>query len=387
MTNLGHGPAIRSRVSPTDTSQRGAAAGELPDTPRARGNLALGALALAAYALGIAVGAPLITALTTRFERRALARVALAVFVAGNLVVVFSGSLGLLLAARVLTGSIHGLFIGVATVIAAGVVSPEHRGRAISLVFGGIMVATAVGAPLGNVIGQIVGWRGAFVAVSILGLVALAATSVLPLVPHDGAAGMREQLRAALAPRVLAMLGVGLVLMGGQFAAFTYLVPFLQTVTGVSPRLVSLLLLDFGVAAAVGTYLGGRAADRNPTATIVVAIAGVVVALAALYQFGSSPVAVVPLLAVWGLAGFAMVAPYQVRVISLAGSGGDLAATLGASAVNAGIAGGALLGGWALTALGAHSVMIVAAVVCAVALPGGWATRRLDPPPAASRCA
>lgn len=330
------------------------------------------------YALGIAIGAPLLTVATTRFGRRSLLLGAVAAFVAGNVLVALSAGLGLLVVARAVTGSLHGLFVGVATVIAARVVTAERRGQAISLVFGGIMVSTLVGAPLGNVIGRALGWRAAFVAVAILGVVALAALLCVPRVPQDGVGRFREQATAALAPRVLGTLGVGLLLIGGQFTAFTYLVTFFDDVTGLPDSLDSVFLLIFGAAAVAGTVLGGRLADRGPLGAMIVAAVVLVIALVGLFVVGSSPWLTPVALVVWGTAGFAIVPPYQLRVISSAGAGSDLAATLGASAVNAGIALGALIGGATLAGPGARAIAVVAAIICALALPALVLLRAAD---------
>jgi DHA1 family inner membrane transport protein len=334
-----------------------------------------------AYALGIAVGAPILTVLTTRFGRRLVLRFALATFVLGNVLAALATSFGMLLAARVLTGSVHGLFIGVASVIAAGLVAPERRGQAISMVFGGIAVSTVLGVPAGTLIGQTLGWQAAFVAIIVLGAIALVASLLfIPPVAGRGSGGLRTQAGAAFAPRVLAMLGVGLLLMGGQFTAFTYLTPFLGKVTGISGGVVSVFLLAFGLAAAAGTFVGGRAADHNANTTLLVANAALIGSLGALYLVGASPVLVIVALAAWGFAGFAIIPALQLRVITLAGAGGDLASTLGASAVNAGIAAGSLIGGAVLASQGAGATVVAATVLCALAIPATWATRFLTPP-------
>jgi DHA1 family inner membrane transport protein len=334
-----------------------------------------------AYALGIALGAPILSALTGRFGRRLVLRVSLAAFVVGNLLAVAAASFQMLLVARVLTGAIHGLFIGVASVLAAGLVTPERRGQAISMVFGGIAVSTVVGVPAGTLIGQTLGWRAAFAVIAVLGVVALVASLLfVPSVAGQGSGRLRSQAHAAFAPRVLGMLGVGFLLMGAQFTAFTYLTPFLGKVTGVSGGLVSVFLLVFGIAAAAGTLLGGRAADHSATTTLLVANVALVGALGALYFVGATPVLVLVALAAWGLSGFAMIPALQLRVISLAGTGADLAATLGASAVNGGIAAGSLVGGAVLIRNGASAPLLVATVLAAVAIPVTWATRFLTPP-------
>jgi DHA1 family inner membrane transport protein len=334
-----------------------------------------------AYALGIAVGAPLVSALTTRISRRLLLCLALIVFAAGNALAATATSFGVLLVARVVTGTVHGLFIGVASVIAASLVAPERRGQAIAMVFGGIAVSTVVGVPLGTLVGETISWRAAFVVVVGLAVVALAASLVfVPSVRVSTPVRLRAQSKAAFAPRVLAVLGVGLVLMGAQFTAFTYLATFLQSVTGLSGGAVSGFLLAFGLAAAAGTVLGGKGADRSPSAALLTANVGVIVALGFLFLVRATPAAVAVGLAAWGLATFALIPSFQLRVITLAGGGADLAATLGASAINGGIAIGSLVGGAVLAGHGPSAPVVVAVAVSAVAAPAVWTTRLLQPP-------
>jgi DHA1 family inner membrane transport protein len=167
--------------------------------------------------------------------------------------------------------------------------------------------------------------------------------------------------------------------MAAQFTAFTYLAPFLQRVTGISGGAVSGFLLIFGIAAAVGTILGGKAADRNPTATLLTANLAVVAVLAFLYLVRVAPLPVAIGLVGWGLATFAIVPSFQLRVITLAGRGADLAATLGASAVNAGIAIGSLVGGAALSSHGAAAPTVLALVLSALAIPAVWAAGLMRP--------
>jgi MFS transporter, DHA1 family, inner membrane transport protein len=332
-------------------------------------------LLVTTYALGISIGGPIVTAATIRFGRRPLLIAALIAFVAGNVIAVFSVNFGMLILARAITGTIHGLFIGVASSVAAGLVAPEHRGRAMSMVFGGIAVSTVVGVPLGTLAGQLIGWRAAFVGIVIVSIIALIATVIF--VPSVGVRGARQfgaQARGAFAPRVLAVLGVGLLVMGGQFAALTYLAPFLERATGISGGSVSIFVLIYGVATAIGVFFGGRAADRSPATTLIVANVVVILALGGLYAARATPAAVGILLLVWGVAGFGLIPALQLRVISLSGAGGELGATLGASAVNAGIALGAIAGGLVVASHGVASTFVLALIICAIVLPATCAT-------------
>jgi DHA1 family inner membrane transport protein len=260
-----------------------------------------------ACALGISFCGPLLTAATIRLDRRRVLWLALAAYAAVNVLAVGAGSFGVLLAGRAITGSMHGLFIGVASAVAAGLVSEDKQGQAMAAVMGGITIAIGVGVPLGTALGSTLGWRAAFVAVVVLGLIAHAATVVLvPSVSLREPSAFSLQARAALSPPVWAVLAIGLVMMCGSFTAFTYLAPYLEKVTGISSGAVSAFLLIYGLAAAAWTFLGGRAADRSAARTLIAANALLVVVLGLLYLLGSTPIMAAVLLAAWGIAGFGL---------------------------------------------------------------------------------
>lgn len=334
-----------------------------------------------AYALGQAIGGPLLTALTVRYSRRLVLQVAMAVYVAATALIAVSSDFGLLLAARAVTGALQGLFVAVAITIGISVVAPERMGRAMSVVIGGFAVSTAFGVPLGTLVGQLVGWRGGFFGVVLVGVLVLAATLVfIPRIEASGTTGMRSQVRHALHPRVVAVLGFAVLLFAGQFAVLTYMEPYLGDIVGISGGLVSAFLLVFGITNALGTFAGGRLADRNATLTMVACCLALVVALGALSFAGSAAVLTAFLLGVWGLAGFAAVPSVQYRVTALAGPGRDLAASLPASALNAGIAIGALVGGLTVSGAGLDAIAVTGAIICAAAVPVAWATGFLKTP-------
>ncbi|WP_208719964.1 MFS transporter [Amycolatopsis circi] len=338
-----------------------------------------------AYALGQAIGGPLLTAVTVRASRRLVLLSAMAAYVAVTAVIALSSDFTLLLAARVLTGALQGLVVAVAITIGIGVVPPERMGRAMSVVIGGFAVSTAFGVPLGTLVGQLVGWRGGFFGIVGVGILVLVAMLVfVPKVRASAATGFRSQVRHALHPRVVAVLGFAVLLFAGQFAVLTYLEPYLGEVTGISGGMVSVFLLVFGVANALGTFVGGKLADWNATLTMAVCGLALVAALGVLTFVGSVPVLTAVVLGVWGLAGFAAVPSVQYRVTALAGPGSDLAASLPASALNAGIAVGALVGGITLTGSGLTAISVTGLIICAVTVPVGWATGFLKPPSAAS---
>jgi DHA1 family inner membrane transport protein len=334
-----------------------------------------------AYALGISVGGPLLAAATAKMCRRRLLAIAIGVFVGANLVASASSIWPQLLAARFVMGSVHGLFIGVSSVIAASVASPGAEGKAMSAVFGGVAAATVLGVPIGVLFAYAVGWRMLFVVIAILAFVAMiASVALLRPIEARPVTGLRDQVSAALSPRVLVMLSLALLLLGGQFAGFTYISPFLHDVTRIDGEAISLFLLAYGVASAVGVFIGGQTADRSANLTLAVANSALIAVLAWLFLLGDDPRLVAAGLGVWGAVGFGLVPALQLRVVQLAGEGRDLAATFSASAVNAGVATGSLIGGWALSEYGVRSVMLVAAAICLIALPVTLASRLLKTP-------
>jgi DHA1 family inner membrane transport protein len=341
---------------------------------------AAGAL-VTAYALGLSIGGPVLTALTIRIQRQTLLWASMLVFLLATAAIVATASFELLLAARVVAGSLHGVFIGAAFATLGSLVSADRMGQAISVVLGGIAVSTAMGVPVGTLVGRTLGWRGSFMMIAGVGIVVLVGLLLLmPKVAANQAVGLRSQARSAFAPRVLLMLAIGMLLLGGQFTVFTYITPFLLEVTAISDAQVSGFLLAYGVATAIGTFVGGWAADRDASRTLLTANVVLVLSLGLLYLTGTVPaVAAVALLA-WGLVGFGLVPALQYRVATLAGPARDLAASLPASAVNAGIAVGALLGGWTLTSSGLSAVVVAGLLMCLAGLPLTWLTARWGAP-------
>lgn len=332
------------------------------------------------YALGLALGGPLLTACAIKLDRRALLCGTLALAVACNLVVAVSTDYGVTLVARCLTGAFAGLFDATAFAVGLAVVPPARAGRALAVVISGVAVSAALGVPLGTLLGQALGWRGAYtVIVALIGVTLIVTLAMVPSVPSAGG-GVGNQARYAFAPRVLAVLVLCALVFGSTYAALTYIVPFLHEVTGVSDALVSVFLLAFGVAAAVGSFGGGRFADWNPGRTLVMGTLGGTVSLAALYLFGTSPVVVALLLLALGIFSMGLGPSLQYRVVALAGPGGELAQSLPASAINLGIAVGSFAGGVALGAFTISAAVLTGLVIAVVAIPVAWATSRLTPP-------
>jgi DHA1 family inner membrane transport protein len=333
-----------------------------------------------ANALGMAIGGPLLTALTIKLNRRAILTGAMIVFAVANLVPVLIPSYGPFVAARALAGAVQGLFIATAFTTGMSVVPPQRAGRAISAIVSGVAVSAALGVPLGTLAGQALGWRASFTAIIVLAVIALTAIAALvPPVPATGS-GAAGQARHAFAPRVLAVLGLCFLAFASLYSALTYIVPFLQHITGISGAAVGVFLFAYGAATAVGSFGGGRFADSNAARTLIVATTGTVAALLALYLAGSIPVLVALVLLAWGLSAFGMASSLQLRVVSLAGPGGQLASALPASAINVGIAAGPLAGGAAFSSFGASGPVITGLIIAVISTVAAWATSHLKPP-------
>jgi len=349
-------------------------AGDLSVSVSTAGTLVTG------YALGLAIGGPILTALTIRLNRRTILCGTLVLAIAGNLIVALSTSYDIILVARTLTGALAGLFDAAAFAVGIAVVPRERAGRAIAVVISGVAVSAAVGVPLGTLLGQALGWRGSYTAVVALIAIALVATvALVPSVPSTGG-GVAGQARYAFAPRVLAVLALCALVFGSTYAAMTYIVPFLQDVTGISGALVSVFLLAYGVAAAVGSFGGGRFADRNAGRTLLMGSIGAAGSLAALYLVGTNPFLVALLLLALGVCAMGMGPSLQHRVVTLAGPGGPLAQSLPASAVNLGVAFGSFAGGVALGTFTTSAAVLTGLVIAIIAVPVAWATSRLEPP-------
>jgi MFS transporter, DHA1 family, inner membrane transport protein len=340
---------------------------------------AAGAL-VTANALGLAVGGPILAAVTIRLNRRTVLLGALVVFIALNAVMVLVADYGLFIVARVLVGVVQGVFIAAGFAAGISVVEPERMGRAMSAVISGVAVSAAVGVPLGTLLGQALGWRGSFTAIIAVAVVALAAiVGLVPSVPSTGG-GVANQARYALAPRVLAVLSLCFLVFAALFAVLTYIVPFLQSVTGISGVAISMFLLAYGAATAIGSAVGGRFADANAAGTLLVGTVGVAVSLAALYLIGTIAFGVALALLALGLFGMGMMPSLQYCVVSLAGPGGQLAQSLPASAVNLGIAFGSAAGGIALGMSTATATVVIGLGIAVVSVVVAWATSFLKPP-------
>ncbi|QAU32693.1 MFS transporter [Janthinobacterium sp. 17J80-10] len=350
-------------------------------------------LLVSLYAMGVAIGAPVLTALTGRMPRKRLLSGLMALFTIGNLLAWLTPSYEALMAARVLTGLTHGVFFSIGSTIATSLVPKEKAASAIALMFSGLTVALVTGVPLGTFIGQTFGWQSTFLAVSLLGLIAFVGT--LFLLPNNIANGtpasLLTQLSVLKKPRLLLVYAMTALGYGGSFIAFTYLVPILQEVSGFSASSVSLVMLVYGVSVAFGNIWGGKLADKKgPVRALQTVFALLALVLLSLTFTASNAWLALATVLAWGAVAFGNVPGLQVYVVQQAKSSApqavDVASGLNIAAFNVGIAGGAWAGGLIVTQFGLLATPWIGAIVVTGALGLTTLAGRLDRQ-AGSRCA
>ncbi|AWM18021.1 MFS transporter [Bacillus inaquosorum] len=336
-------------------------------------------LTVSLYALGVTFGAPILTSLTSSMSRKTLLLWIMFIFIAGNTMAATASSIGILLAARVISAFSHGVFMSIGSTIAADIVPEDKRASAISIMFTGLTVATVTGVPFGTFIGQQLGWRFAFMVIIAVGVIAFITNGIL--VPSKLRKGtkttMRDQLKLVTNGRLLLLFVITALGYGGTFVVFTYLSPLLQEVTGFKAGTVAVILLGYGIAIAIGNMIGGRLSNRNPIAAlfymfIVQALVLFVLAFTAPYQTAG----LITILCM-GLLAFMNVPGLQVYVVMLAErfvpSAVDVASAMNIAAFNAGIALGSYLGGVITDSIGLiHTAWIGGLMVVGAVILTGW---------------
>ncbi|TAP42994.1 MFS transporter [Arthrobacter sp. S39] len=308
---------------------------------------------ISGYALAVVVGALLLTAAVTRFERKPVLAVLLVLFVAGNLISAAAPDYAVMMIGRIVAALAHGAFFGIGAVVAAGMVAPTKKAGAIAIMFTGLTAANVLGVPFGTMLGQAAGWRSTFWAITGIGVLALA--GILALVPRTGrgdaaSGGLRRELGAFRSGQVWLSILVTILGYGGMFGAFTYIAFTLTEVTGFASATVPWILILFGIGLFIGNTVGGKAADRNVDRTLLVVLAVLVVVLVAFaLTAGNQPLTIAAIILMGGF-GFAAVPGMQMRVMKYAASAPTLASGANIGAFNVGNALGAWLGGVTITA-------------------------------------
>lgn len=337
------------------------------------------------YAIGVAIGAPVLTALTGRVPRKLLLISLMVLFTLGNLLAWQSPSYESLVVARLLTGLAHGVFFSIGSTIATSLVAKEKAASAIAIMFGGLTVALVTGVPLGTFIGQHFGWRETFLAVSLIGVIATVASVIL--VPNNienqASASIGEQFKVLTHPRLLLIYAITALGYGGVFTTFTFLAPMMQELAGFSAPAVSWILLAYGIAVAIGNIWGGKLADRHGAVRALSFIFAALAVLLLVFQFTAShSIAALMTVVVMGVFAFGNVPGLQVYVVQKAEqytpNAVDVASGLNIAAFNVGIALGSVIGGQTVSTLGLAQTPWIGALIVLVALLLVGVSGRLD---------
>ena len=306
---------------------------------------------ITAYALGVVVGAPVLTSLAARVDRRTLLLWLMGMFTIANTISAFAPSAGWLVVARFVAGLPHGAFFGVGAVMGAAVVGPGRRGRAVAMMMAGLTIANVVGVPLSTLLGHVLGWRAAFVAVGVLGLVTFVGLRAwLPSLPSHAEATVRTELRALRNPQLWIAFGAAGIGFGGMFAVYSYVSPLLTQVTGLTETTVPLVLALFGVGMTLGTVVGGRLADRSVLRTVYLGFATTIVVLVAIAVTARVPALAIAAIVALGVSSQILGLSLQTRLMDVSPAAPSLGAALCHSALNLGNASGAWLGGLVIAA-------------------------------------
>ena len=327
-------------------------------------------LLVSAYAIGVLIGAPLMTLATGKIPRRYLLIGLMAIFTLGNLMSALATDYQSLLIARVVTSLNHGAFFGVGSIVAASLVPPEKRAGAVAAMFMGLTLATIGGVPMATWFGELMGWRTAFWGIAGLGLLTMAALwFALPSLKLPASDGALAEIRVLARGPVLSALALTVVGSSAMFTVFTYIAPILNSEAGASTTFITAMLVLFGVGLTLGNVWGGKAADRSVDRTLIVSLAVLIAVLLVFPLVLGWPLPTAVAILVWGAASFALVPPLQMRVMEAAKDAPNLASAVNIGAFNLGNAIGAALGGAVINAgLGYPAISVAGATMAGLGL-------------------
>ncbi|UJF33385.1 MFS transporter [Paenibacillus hexagrammi] len=321
------------------------------------------------YALGVAVGAPILTLLTQKIPQKKLLSLLMILFILGNVISVVAPSYTVLMVARLITALTHGTFFGVGAVIASKLVPPDKRAGAVSIMMAGLTIANIIGVPLGTFIGQHLGWRASFGTIGLMGAITLIGILIfIPQMKQDAPMSIAKQVGALVNPKLQLFLIIAVLGNAGLFCVFTYITPLLVQVTGFTEHSVTWILVLFGCGVTIGNIVGGKLADWKLMPSVLGIYLSICILLTLFTFTVHSPAAAVVTIFLWGAASFAVFPGMQVRIMSLAKSAPALASTSSHSAGNLGNASGAFIGGAVITHLSLTSLPWVGAVLVSLAI-------------------
>ncbi|WP_370123495.1 MFS transporter [Bradyrhizobium sp. USDA 329] len=326
------------------------------------------------YAIGVMVGAPIMTLVFSRFGKRTALMLLMTIFTVGNLLSALAPDYYTLLASRLVTSLNHGAFFGLGAIVAASLVPREKQASAVATMFMGLTIANVGGVPAATWIGQQVGWRIAFAGTAGLGVLAIISLWIaLPKGESGTVPDVRRELEVLIRPTVLLAMATTVMGAGAMFTLYTYVAPVLAGLTGASETFVTIALILIGVGFTVGNGLGGKLADWSLDGATKICLASLAVIMAVLPLLLTSHIGAAVGLLVWGAATFAIVPPVQMRVMQAASEAPGLASSINVGAFNLGNAVGAAVGGGVISlGLGYAAIPIAGAVLAAAGLALVW---------------
>ncbi|MGL5545285.1 MAG: MFS transporter [Cetobacterium sp.] len=326
------------------------------------------------YAIGVAIGAPILTNLISSLSRKNQLIFTLVLFTLGNLLAAVSTSFNMLILARIISGLAHGVFFTIGSIIASEVSAPEKRSQAIAIMFAGLTVALVIGVPLGTFLGKTFSWNFSFYLVTILGAIATILSYILTpkTLKKSEKGSISDQFSVLKEGRLIKSYLLTIIGYGGSFVLLTYLAEVLKNISGFGSNAISILLLIYGVAVAIGNIYGGKISDKMGAMNSLKLLFFIqVIAFGAFYFTAKSPILAVINVFALGLLDFAIVPPLQMNVVEVASEvapkATDSAAGLNIAAFNLGIAGASTIGGVVISTMGVGHTPWVAASILSIA--------------------
>ena len=323
-------------------------AGVLPDVALGLGvSIPIAGYLVSGYAVGIAIGGPLLAMATKKLSRKTLILVLGGVFTLGQALCALAPTFELLMAARVLVSVVHGTYFGIAAIVAVNLVPTDKRGFAVALILSGLTVSNILGVPGGTAIGNALGWRATFWAVGVLGLLATIAVALfLPAATGQSSTSgsFLREFKALARQQIVTSFAIAILVMIGQYSLFTFIAPLLLEVSQLDVAVVPWVLLLYGVGATIGVFIGGRLADWKLMPSLIAILSSQALAFIALYFAAPYPLIMAVVVVIWGGVNFAFGSPLQSRILAWASDAPNLASSLIPTGFNVGIAIGAVLG-------------------------------------------
>lgn len=334
-------------------------------------------MTVTAYALGATISAPFLTALTSGWSRKTVMLATMLVFSLGSLAATLSFNINMMLASRFIAGLAHGVFLAVAASVATQMVTPEKRGAAVAYVFAGLTLALAFGVPIGTYLGSILSWRMSYISVTAFGIIGF--IGLIFFMPKNHGNEESSEANPFLALKYIfsptLLFGTLITVLGytGAFTLYTYIAPLLYDITNVSVKMVSYMMLIYGVSAAIGNFCGGKISDKlGADSAVTLIMLALTTTLIFIHFYGDSKIAMCLLIAAIGAISYAAVPAMQARVINIATisvpGAISVASGLNIAGFNSGIALGSLIGGGIITTLGINYLSIAGALISFVGL-------------------